>query len=109
MSRVDQVFVELRAARRKVLMPFLVAGDPHLNATTALLREFGRIGLPLCELGFPYSDPIADGPVIQAAYTRALRKRTTVSAILDAVRSIPGEQRPVPIGMLPVRPSPIDR
>ncbi|HZT81964.1 MAG TPA: tryptophan synthase subunit alpha [Gemmataceae bacterium] len=72
MNPIDTLFQRLRAEGRKAFMPFVTAGDPSLGATTRLLRELARRGASLFEIGFPYSDPIADGPVIQASYTRAL-------------------------------------
>jgi tryptophan synthase alpha chain len=72
MSRVDDHFRALRARGEKTLMPFVTAGDPSCAWTAALLAECARRGVLLAEVGFPYSDPIADGPVIQASYTRAL-------------------------------------
>ena len=62
---------------RKALMPFVTAGDPDLDFTAELLRRLVARGAALCELGIPYSDPIADGPVIQASYTRALEQRSS--------------------------------
>lgn len=88
MSAVDQLFVQLRAAGRKALIPFITAGDPDLSFTADLLREVVRCGGSLCELGVPYSDPIADGPVIQSSYTRALAKRIKVADILEMTRSV---------------------
>ena len=75
MSRIDEVFAQLKATNRKALMPFITAGDPDLEFTAAMLRELAKRGAHLCEVGIPYSDPIADGPVIQASYTRALEKK----------------------------------
>ncbi len=72
MSRIDELFTQLRSENRKAFMPFITAGDPDLEFTSALLKELDRRGSHLIELGIPYSDPIADGPVIQASYTRAL-------------------------------------
>jgi tryptophan synthase alpha chain len=72
MNPIDQLFQHLRAARRKALIPFLTAGDPSLERTGLFLQELIRHGADLVEIGFPYSDPIADGAVIQASYTRAL-------------------------------------
>jgi tryptophan synthase alpha chain len=67
-------------------MPFLTAGDPDLATTTALLTELlARRGASMVELGFPYSDPIADGPVVTASYTRALRKGIRIEEIFDAI------------------------
>src|SRR4029077_19018820 len=73
---IDALFRQLRADGRKALIPFITAGDPDLDFSAALLRELVRRGCHLCELGIPYSDPIADGPVIQASYTRALAHKT---------------------------------
>ena len=65
-------------------MPFITAGDPDLETTLALVRELAARGVDLIEVGFPYSDPIADGPVIQASYTRALEKHLRVDEIFKA-------------------------
>src|SRR5579871_6456355 len=86
MSAIDDLFRELRAAGRKAFMPFVTAGDPDLEFTTQVLAELMRRGANLCELGIPYSDPIADGPVIQASYTRALAKHVKLAQIFDALR-----------------------
>ena len=88
MSAVDQLFVKLRQEGRKALMPFITAGDPDLDFTAALLKELVSRGSALCELGIPYSDPIADGPVIQASYTRALAHKIKLKQILDTVRQV---------------------
>ena len=63
-------------------MPFITAGDPDLDFTSAVLKEIVARGASLCELGIPYSDPIADGPVIQASYTRSLEKKIKLDQIL---------------------------
>src|SRR3989304_1987339 len=67
-------------------MPFVTAGDPDLEFTTAVIRELVARGSSLCELGIPYSDPIADGPVIQASYTRALDKKIKLAEIFKTVK-----------------------
>jgi tryptophan synthase alpha chain len=82
MSRIDQLFSQLRRERKKALMPFVTAGDPDLDFTAAVLSDLISRGSSLCELGIPYSDPIADGPVIQASYTRALEHRVKLADIL---------------------------
>ena len=66
-------------------MPFVTAGDPDLDFTAAVLQEFVRRGCSLCEVGIPYSDPIADGPVIQASYTRALAHKIKLAEILETL------------------------
>jgi len=83
MSVIDLLFAKLRQSSRKALMPFVTAGDPDLEFTAAVIREVVARGSSLCELGIPYSDPIADGPVIQASYTRALDRHVTLSGILE--------------------------
>ena len=93
MSSIDQQFAKLRDEGRKALMPFITAGDPDLDFTEQLLRELDRRGCHLCELGIPYSDPIADGPVIQASYTRALDRQLRLSQILEMIERVTPEVR----------------
>src|SRR5262245_57738756 len=88
MNPIDHLFSRLRAARRKAFMPFLTAGDPNLEGTGLLLKEVVRRGADLVEIGFPYSDPIADGAVIQASYTRALAKGLKMDAIFEFFESL---------------------
>ena len=88
MSAIDTLFRDLRAAGRKALMPFITAGDPDLDFTAKLLRAIVSRGASLCELGIPYSDPIADGPVIQDSYTRALAHKIKLAQILAMLRQI---------------------
>lgn len=72
MSAIDLLFQRLKSEERKALMPFVTAGDPNIEATGMILDSLAGAGADLCEIGIPYSDPIADGPVIQASYQRAL-------------------------------------
>jgi tryptophan synthase alpha chain len=88
MSAIDTVFETLRKTGRKAFMPFITAGDPDLDFTAAVLRELVARGSHLCELGIPYSDPVADGPVIQASYTRALAKKTKVADIFGMLARV---------------------
>lgn len=83
MSAIDETFRRLRSEGRKAFVPFVTAGDPDLDFTAAALRELASRGASLCEIGVPYSDPIADGPVIQASYTRALGKGIKLRGIFD--------------------------
>lgn len=83
MSAIDTLFQTLRASGRKALMPFLTAGDPDLDFTADCIRELVARGCALCELGIPYSDPVADGPVIQASYTRALERKLKLADIFQ--------------------------
>jgi tryptophan synthase alpha chain len=85
-NRLIQTFTQLRGAGKKTLLPFLTAGYPDLDTTTDLLADLEGRGVRVCELGIPFSDPIADGPVIQSSYTVALEAGITTGAIFDAVR-----------------------
>lgn len=91
MSQIDDLFQKLRSNEQKAFMPFITAGDPDLEFTAELLKTLDGAGCHLCELGIPYSDPIADGPVIQASYTRALGAGTKFEAILEMLKSVSGD------------------
>lgn len=69
-------------------MPFVTAGDPDLDFTATVIQELIKRGASMCEVGIPYSDPIADGPVIQASYTRALEKKVKLAGILDMLGKV---------------------
>ena len=90
MSKIDELFSRLRESGEKAFMPFLTAGDPSSEWTLTVLREFDRIGCHLCEIGIPYSDPIADGPVIQASYGRALNNGFRLSSFFDSLTPAAG-------------------
>ena len=81
-------------------MPFIAAGDPDLATTATILRELTASGADLIEVGFPYSDPIADGPVIQASYTRALAKQVKLKDIFTMLGSVSGEISSPLVGMV---------
>ena len=100
MSRIADTFQAAADAGRMTFMPFITAGDPSTETTAAALRGLRDAGVDLIELGFPYSDPIADGPVIQASYTRALDNGITVEAILDMMDSLKGENLPPTLAMV---------
>jgi tryptophan synthase alpha chain len=98
MNPIDDLFRRLRAANRRAFMPFVTAGDPDLAFTRELLSAVAESGADLVEVGFPFSDPIADGPVIQASYTRALTpglKLADVFASTAAVAARPGWTMPM--------------
>lgn len=100
MSRIDQAFESARAASRMTFMPFVTAGDPDLETTAAVLEALRDAGADLIELGIPYSDPIADGPVIQASYTRALAEGITVTAVFDMLRTLKDRGLPPVLAMV---------
>ncbi|MEI6064718.1 MAG: tryptophan synthase subunit alpha [Pseudanabaena sp. ELA748] len=93
MISVSARFEELRAKGQAALIPFITAGDPSLESTAKALRVLDQNGADMIELGVPYSDPLADGPVIQAAATRALQNGTTLEKVLDVVRTVAPELR----------------
>jgi len=90
-SPIELRFGALRQQGRCALMPFLMAGDPDLATTRACLLALQANGADLVELGIPYSDPLADGPVIQAAASRALGAGTTPALVLEMLSSLKGE------------------
>ncbi len=91
MSAVDELFASLRQSGRKALIPFFTAGDPDLETTAALLRAAAPAGADLTEIGVPYSDPIADGPVIQASYQRALERGFRLNQVFELGEQLRGE------------------
>lgn len=88
MNTISKCFESLRAKRQCALIPFITAGDPDLETTAEALRILDANGADLIELGVPYSDPLADGPVIQAAATRALQRETKLEQVLDIVQTV---------------------
>ncbi len=86
MGRITEAFDRLKRERHKGFIPFITAGDPDLDKTCSLLQELEHAGATLVELGVPFSDPMADGPVIQRASERALRHGFGISEVLDVVK-----------------------
>jgi tryptophan synthase alpha chain len=88
LSRIAETFAHLARAERRGFIPFITAGDPDLDTSRALIIELARAGASLIELGVPFSDPMADGPVIQRASERALRHGVSVADVLACVRAV---------------------
>ena len=86
MAAVQEAFATCQSGGGKAIAPFVTAGDPDVETTLAVLKAIDRAGATLCELGVPYSDPIADGPVIQASYTRALAAGMSLEKLFDLVK-----------------------
>ena len=96
MTRIEQKFKELRKAGEKAFIAFITAGYPNLALTEKLILEFDKIGVDILELGVPFSDPMADGPVIQEASQAALHKKVTLAKILRLVRKVrPSTRMPI--------------
>ncbi|MDH5641499.1 MAG: tryptophan synthase subunit alpha [Nitrospira sp.] len=87
-NRLDATFARLKAERKKALIAYLMAGDPGLAQTEQLVLALELAGADVIELGVPFSDPIADGPVIQRAAQRALQSGTSLRQILESVKSL---------------------
>jgi tryptophan synthase alpha chain len=88
MGRIEATFARLRAAGEKALIPFITAGDPDLATSEQLIHALVEAGADIIELGVPFSDPMADGPTIQAASERALRAGTSLAAVLQLVARV---------------------
>ena len=85
---IAETFESLKARKRTALMPFVAAGYPDMPSVAATLPALEHAGASLIEIGFPFSDPIADGPTIQAAFTEALSKGLRLKDIFDLVRDV---------------------
>ena len=96
MSRLADTFARLRAAGRPGLVTYVTAGDPDLARTAGILRALERGGADVLEVGVPFSEPLADGPVIQRATERALAAGSTLPKVLDLLASLRAELR-VPV------------
>jgi len=99
MNRIDQKFQELKNANQKALIGFITAGDPDLETTEKLVLALEKSGADIVEFGIPYSDPIAEGPVIQEANLRALKHDLKVKDIMETVRRLRAKTQ-VPLAYL---------
>ena len=80
LTRLDEKILSLKNASKKALVAYLVAGDPDLDSTLELMHGFVDAGVDILEVGVPFTDPIAEGPIIQAAHDRALKNNTSLKA-----------------------------
>lgn len=100
MSRIAQRFADLKQAGRKALIPFVTAGDPHPEVTVPLLHAMVAAGADLLELGVPFSDPMAEGPVIQKACERALKHHVGMHDVLAMVKAFREQDKATPIVLM---------
>jgi tryptophan synthase alpha chain len=100
LNRIDSVFAQQRAAGRTVLIPYVTAGDPSLATTSAILDGLVDAGADIIELGVPFSDPMADGPVIQRASERALAQRVGLGDVLTLVARFRRRNTTTPIVLM---------
>jgi len=96
MNRIDAAFDRLKKENRKAMIPFITAGDPDLGATVELVLAMEQGGADIIELGIPYSDPLADGDIIQASSGRALKAGAKIASIIGTVKTI-REKSTVPL------------
>lgn len=99
MSRIAATFERLRGAGRRALIPFLVAGDPDVAVTVRAVEALVQVDADLIELGVPFSDPVADGPVNQRAYMRALAAGVSLHTVFDLVKTVRGRSE-LPVVLL---------
>ena len=100
MSRIRQTFARLQQTGRKALIPYITAGDPYPQATVELMLALARNGADVIELGVPFSDPMADGPVIQKASERALAKGIGMAQVLGYVREFRAKDDGTPVVLM---------
>jgi len=100
MSRIQAAFDALKAQGRKALIPYITAGDPFADATPDIMLAMAEAGADVIELGVPFSDPMADGPVIQKAGERALAKGIGMAHVLDFVRAFRKKNQLTPVVLM---------
>ncbi|MGQ0547754.1 MAG: tryptophan synthase subunit alpha [Betaproteobacteria bacterium] len=100
MSRIPARFESLRASRRKALIPYITAGDPHPSLTVPLMRALVEAGGDILELGVPFSDPMADGPVVQRAGERALKHGVGLADVLRFVEAFRETDKSTPVVLM---------
>jgi tryptophan synthase alpha chain len=100
MSRIDGCFQALRNSKRKALIPYITAGDPHPSLTVPLMHALVEAGADILELGVPFSDPMADGPVIQRAGERALKHGVGLKDVLVMVVDFRRQDRSTPVVLM---------
>ncbi|MCH8499040.1 MAG: tryptophan synthase subunit alpha [Marinobacter sp.] len=100
MSRIESVMRNLRGQGRKALIPYITAGDPGPDQTVSLMHTLVEAGADIIELGVPFSDPMADGPVIQLACERALKHGTSLRNVLDMVKAFRSTDDRTPVVLM---------
>ncbi len=100
MSRITPKLFSLKQAGRKALIPFITAGDPHPDFTVPAMHAMVEAGADIIELGVPFSDPMADGPVIQRASERALEHKMSLRKVLELVREFRRQDNETPVVLM---------
>jgi tryptophan synthase alpha chain len=99
-TRIQATFAKLASEGRQALIPYVTAGDPYADVSVELMLAMARAGADVIELGVPFSDPMADGPVIQRASERALAKGITLTHVLEMVRAFRLEDEGTPVVLM---------
>jgi len=99
-NRIDRCFRALKTQSRQALIPFITVGDPHPDWTAGIMHELVSAGADIVELGVPFSDPMADGPVIQEASERAIARGTSLHSVLDTVREFRHRDTATPVVLM---------
>src|SRR5258708_8052678 len=99
-TRIDARFTELKKQGRSAFITFLMAGDPDLATSLAIIKALPKAGADIIEIGIPFTDPMADGPAIQAAGLRALKAGPTLKKTLAVVRSLPTDDPTTPLVLI---------
>jgi len=100
MSRIQSTFQSLKSQNKKALVPYITAGDPHPKLTVELMHTLVKTGADMIELGVPFSDPMADGPVIQRASERALAHKMSLRRVLEMVKTFRETDQNTPIVLM---------
>jgi tryptophan synthase alpha chain len=100
MTRIDDTFARLRASRKKAFVAYIMAGDPDVDTSLAVMQGLPDAGVDIIELGMPFTDPMADGPTIQLAGQRALEGGMTLDKVLDMARAFRRTNQATPIVMM---------
>lgn len=100
MSRIAACFAELKQQGRKALVPYIVAGDPACGNTVELMHALVKNGADVIELGVPFSDPMAEGPIIQLAHERALEHKVSLTDVLQMVREFRKQDKRTPVVLM---------
>ena len=100
MSRITACMAQLKSDNRSALIPYITAGDPQPSVTVPLMHAMVEAGADIIELGVPFSDPMADGPVIQRASERALEHKVSLHQVLDMVREFRSRNANTPVVLM---------
>jgi len=100
MSRIQSTFQNLKAQQKKALIPYVTAGDPHPDVTVDLMHAMVESGADMIELGVPFSDPMADGPVIQRASERALEHKVGLRKVMELVKAFRTQNDQTPVVLM---------